>query len=64
MDEFFRQSSHIETDDSLGHKANMHLENNPADHDEIQMTVSTSRGIQQIWEEVLRIEGTENIYQK
>jgi len=57
MDEFFRvRVATLKRMIQFGHKANMHLENNPQQIiDEIQMTVLNQQGeFSRIWEEVLR----------
>lgn len=57
LDEFFRvRVATLKRMIQLGHKANMHLENNPQQIiDEIQMTVLNQQGeFNRIWEEVMR----------
>ncbi len=57
MDEFFRvRVATLKRMIQFGHKANMHLENNPQQIiDEIQMTVLNQQGeFNRIWEEVLQ----------
>ena len=65
LDEFFRvRVATLRRMIQFGHKANMHLENNPQQIiDEIQMTVLNQQGeFYRIWEEVLQQLNNQNIF--
>ena len=65
MDEFFRvRVATLKRMIQFGHKANMHLENNPQQIiDEIQMTVLNQQGeFHRIWEEVLQLLNDQKIF--
>ncbi|HPG11289.1 MAG TPA: polyphosphate kinase 1 [Chitinophagaceae bacterium] len=67
LDEFFRvRVAALRRMIQFGHKANMHLENNPQQIiDEIQMTVLNQQGeFSRIWEEVLEELNKKHIYLK
>jgi polyphosphate kinase len=65
MDEFFRvRVATLKRMIQFGHKANMHMENNPQQIiDEIQMTVLNQQGeFYRIWEEVLQLLNEQKIF--
>ncbi|HMK25529.1 MAG TPA: polyphosphate kinase 1 [Chitinophagaceae bacterium] len=65
MDEFFRvRVATLKRMIQFGHKANMHLENDPQQIiDEIQMTVLNQQGeFHRIWEEVLQLLNEQKIF--
>jgi polyphosphate kinase len=67
MDEFFRvRVATLKRMIQFGHKANMHMENDPQQIiDEIQMTVLNQQGeFHRIWEEVLQLLNEQKIFLK